>query len=187
MVLGDVSGKGMPASLLMMSLQARVQVLVDEPEDLAYVMSRLNRLTAGNCPSNRFVTLFFCVLDATTGEMAYCNAGHNPPFLVRKAGDVERLSGGGTVLGILPDAKYEEMRCRMDVGDLLVIYSDGVTEANNPVQEEFEEERLEALLARHKDDSAQAIVEAVNRAIAEWAAGSPPADDITLVVAKRTG
>lgn len=187
MVLGDVSGKGMPASLLMMSLQARVQVLIDEPEDLAHVMSKLNRLTAGNCPSNRFVTLFFCVLDSTTGEMAYCNAGHNPPFLVRKAGNVERLSGGGTVLGILPDATYEEMRCRMDVGDLLVIYSDGVTEANNPSQEEFEEERLEALLAVHKNDSAQAIVEAVNRAIAEWAAGSPPADDITLIVAKRTG
>jgi sigma-B regulation protein RsbU (phosphoserine phosphatase) len=164
-----------------------VQVLIDEPEDLSHVMSKLNRLTAGNCPSNRFVTLFFCVLDSTSGELSYCNAGHNPPMLVRKDGSVELLSGGGTVLGILPEAKYEEMRCRMEVGDLLVIYSDGVTEATNPAQEEFEEDRLEAVLHEHKDDSAQAIVEAVNRAIAEWAAGSPPADDITLVVAKRTG
>ena len=79
MVLGDVSGKGMPASLLMMGLQARVQVLIEEPKSLAEVMTRLNRITSANCPSNRFITLFFCILDGDTGELTFCNAGHNPP------------------------------------------------------------------------------------------------------------
>ena len=83
MVLGDVSGKGMPASLLMMGLQARVQVLIEEPKSLAEVMTRLNRITFANCPSNRFITLFFCILDGDTGELVYCNAGHNPPLIVR--------------------------------------------------------------------------------------------------------
>jgi hypothetical protein len=83
MVLGDVSGKGMPASLMMMGLQARVQVLADEPQNLAAVINRLNKITCKNCPSNRFITFFFCVLDPATGELAYCNAGHNPPVLVR--------------------------------------------------------------------------------------------------------
>jgi len=83
MVLGDVSGKGMPASLLMMGLQARVQVLIEEPKSLADVMTRLNRITSANCPSNRFISLFFCILDGDTGELIFCNAGHNPPVLVR--------------------------------------------------------------------------------------------------------
>ncbi len=79
MVLGDVSGKGMPASLLMMGLQARVQVLLEEPKSLADVMTRLNRITSTNCPANRFISLFFCILDGDTGELTFCNAGHNPP------------------------------------------------------------------------------------------------------------
>ncbi len=91
MVLGDVSGKGMPASLLMMGLQARVQVLIEEPKSLAEVMTRLNRITSANCPSNRFISLFFCILDGDTGELTYCNAGHNPPLIVRKSGAVEEI------------------------------------------------------------------------------------------------
>ena len=79
MVLGDVSGKGMPASLLMMGLQARVQALAEEPRNLAHVMTRLNRLTSANCPANRFITVFFCILNGETGDLTFCNAGHNPP------------------------------------------------------------------------------------------------------------
>ncbi len=87
MVLGDVSGKGMPASLLMMGpRRARVQVLIEEPKSLADVMTRLNRITSANCPSNRFISLFFCILDGDTGELTFCNAGHNPPVIVRANG-----------------------------------------------------------------------------------------------------
>src|ERR1039458_4964533 len=134
MVLGDVSGKGMPASLMMMGLQARVQVLGvgrqrvrrEEPQNLAAVINRLNKITCQNCPSNRFITFFFCVLDPATGELAYCNAGHNPPVIVRAGGTVEYLDGGGPVLGILPIANYSEYRAKLEPGDSLAIYSDGV-------------------------------------------------------------
>jgi phosphoserine phosphatase RsbU/P len=185
MVLGDVSGKGMPASLLMMSLQARVQVLIEEPEDLGVVMSRLNRLTATNCPSNRFITFFMCLLDGSTGELVYSNAGHNPPLLLRANGDSEWLEEGGCVLGILPMAKYEAARRQMDLGDVLVVFSDGVTDAMNPEGDEFGEARLAAVVQEHRMQSSGEMVQAVNRAIAEWASGSPLPDDLTLLVARR--
>src|SRR5947209_10034239 len=142
MALGDAWGKGMPASLLIMGLQARVQVLIEEPKSLADVMTRLNRITSANCPSNRFISLFFCFLDGDSGELTFCNAGHNPPLIVRANGDYEQLKGGGPVLGILPSIEYNEHRTALDKGDVLVIYSDGVTEAVNPAGEEFEIEGL---------------------------------------------
>src|ERR1035438_2327104 len=185
MVLGDVSGKGMPASLMMAGLQERVQVLADEPQNLAAVMNRLNKITCKKCPSNRFITFFFCVLEPATGELAYCNAGHNPPVIVRANGAVEYLDGGGTVLGILSIANYSEYRAKLELGDALAIYSDGVTEATNAKDEEFGDERFAEVLAANRQRSAAEIVAAVTQALTEFAAGSPPADDITLVVARR--
>ena len=125
MVLGDVSGKGMPASLLMMGLQARVEVLIEEPKNLAEVMTKLNRITSANCPSNRFISLFFCILDGDSGELTFCNAGHNPPLIIRNDGAWEALKGGGPVIGILPSIEYKEYKIKLEVGDTLVIYSDG--------------------------------------------------------------
>jgi serine phosphatase RsbU (regulator of sigma subunit) len=185
LVLGDVSGKGMPASLLMMGLQARVQVLIEEPKNLAEVMTRLNRITSANCPSNRFITFFFCVADGDTGEVAFCNAGHNPPLIVRRSGEVEELEGGGPVLGILRNIEYDEYRVNLDVGDTLVIYSDGVTEAANVQGDEFDTPRLGEAVARSRTLSAGEIVAEVNRAVAEFTAGAPQSDDITLIVARR--
>jgi serine phosphatase RsbU (regulator of sigma subunit)/pSer/pThr/pTyr-binding forkhead associated (FHA) protein len=185
MVLGDVSGKGMPASLMMMGLQARVQVLADEPQNLAAVINRLNKITCQNCPSNRFITFFFCVLDPATGELAYCNAGHNPPVIVRANGTVEYLGGGGPVLGILPAANYSEYRAKLEPGDALAIYSDGVTEATNAKDDEFGDERFAEVLTANRQKSAPEIVAAVNQALTDFAAGSPQADDITLIVARR--
>jgi serine phosphatase RsbU (regulator of sigma subunit) len=187
LVLGDVSGKGMPASLMMMQFQARVQqVMGDEPQELASAMNRLNKATCSNCPSNRFITFFLCVLDPATGEVTYANAGHNPPFLVRHSGDVEMIEGGGPVLGILSMATYGKYTTHLDPGDVLVLYSDGVTEATNPCEEEFGEDRFAAVLRENRGRSAQEILSAVTAALQEWAAGSPAADDITLIVAKRT-
>jgi serine phosphatase RsbU (regulator of sigma subunit)/pSer/pThr/pTyr-binding forkhead associated (FHA) protein len=184
MVLGDVSGNGMPASLMMMGLQARVQVLAEEPQDLAAVTNRLNKITCQNCPSNRFITFFFCVLDPGTGELAFCNAGHNPPVIVRTDGSIEYLEGGGPPLGILSFATYAEYHARLEPGEILAIYSDGVTEANNGIQEEFGDERFAEVLTASRHKSAAEIVAAVNQALTAFAAGSPPADDITLVVAR---
>jgi phosphoserine phosphatase RsbU/P len=184
-VIADVAGKGLPASLLMASLQARVQVVLEEPDDLPRRMSRLDRMTARNCPRNRFVTMFLCVFDPQTGEMTYCNAGHNPPLLVRADGSVEPLSGGGLALGMFPDLGYEERRCRMEPGDLLVLFSDGVTEASSPGGEEFGEERLAGLLTESRGRPAADVLECVSRALAEWSAGAPPTDDITAVAICR--
>jgi serine phosphatase RsbU (regulator of sigma subunit) len=185
MVLGDVSGKGMPASLLMMGLQARVQVLIEEPKSLAAVTTRLNRITAANCPTNRFITFFMCLLDGDTGELTYCNAGHNPPIVVRASGQCEQLQGGGPVLGILKTVEYQEYKIRLEEGDCLVIYSDGVTEAANPAADEFETDRLGEAVAAHRTESAHDIITAVNRAVAEFTAGAPQADDITLIAVRR--
>jgi sigma-B regulation protein RsbU (phosphoserine phosphatase) len=185
MVLGDVSGKGMPASLLMMGLQARVQVLIEEPKSLADVMTRLNRITSANCPSNRFITLFFCILDGDTGDLTFCNAGHNPPLIIRADGSYEQLKGGGPVLGILPFIEYQEYHEQLAEGDALVIYSDGVTEANNPAGDEFEIEGLSEAVIRDRHLSATTIVSLINKALVTYTAGAPPSDDITLIVARR--
>ena len=185
MALGDVSGKGFPASLMMMALHARVQVLAEDPSDLAAFMSRLNKATCAKCPSNRFITFFFCVLDIRTGDLAFANAGHNPPILVRASGEAEMLEGGGPVLGILPIAPYGEMHTSLGAGDMLVLYSDGVTEATNRAYEEYGEERFIEALKANRKKTALEIVDAVTRSLTEFAAGAPQADDITLVVARR--
>src|SRR3569833_482312 len=187
MVLGDVSGKGMPASLLMMGLQARVHALAEAPSDLASVVPRLNRLTSANCPANRFITLFFCVLDSQTGELAWCNAGHNPPVLMRADGKDELLRGGGPVIGIIPEMEYREYRNRLEPGDTLVIYSDGVTEAANALNEEFETERLAETIRLSRHLTASQVVESIRMAVAAHAHGAPQSDDITIIAAKRVG
>jgi sigma-B regulation protein RsbU (phosphoserine phosphatase) len=185
LALGDVSGKGMPASLMMMALHARVQVLAEDPGNLAQFMTRINKATCAKCPSNRFITFFFSVLNAATGELAYANAGHNPPILVRANGDAEMLEGGGPVLGILPIAPYSEMHAHLERGDMIAIYSDGVTEANNVAYDEFDEERLIEVLKANRNEPAEIIVQAVIKAVTDFAAGAPQADDITLLIAKR--
>jgi serine phosphatase RsbU (regulator of sigma subunit) len=185
LALGDVSGKGMPASLMMMALHARVQVLAEDPGDLGSFMTRLNKATCAKCPSNRFITFFFCVMDAASGNVAFANAGHNPPIVIRASGEFEMLAGGGPVLGILPIAPYSQQQTHLDPGDMLVLYSDGVTEATNLAYDEFDEERFIEVLKRHRTEPAAAVVQAVTTALAEFTAGAPQADDITLVVAKR--
>lgn len=185
LVLGDVAGKGMSAALLMMSLQASVQVMAEEPEHPAEVITRLNRIVGARSPSNRFISFFFCIVDPATGTLVYCNAGHNPPFIVRVNGELEELKEGGAVLGIFPAAQYQEVPSHLDRGDVFFAYSDGITESCSPGREEFGETRLAELLRQHRSESAQSILDAVNRAIADWTDGAPPADDVTMVVAKR--
>ena len=184
-LIGDVAGKGMPASLLMTSLQARVKVLFEDGDELAQKITRLNKHTAENCPDNRFITFFMTIVDPKTGELVYTNAGHNPPLMVRKDGSVEQLKGGGIILGILPIAKYQDFRIRMEPGDTLVLYSDGVTEAANPTDVDFGEDRLGELVASMRGRPAAEVVAAVQAAVANFAEGAPQADDITVVVMRR--
>ena len=185
-MVGDVAGKGMPAALLMSSLQARVHVVFEEPDHLAQKMTRLNKSTCASCPDNRFITFFTCIADPKTGSVVYTNAGHNPPLVVRATGGFETLQGaGGVILGILPMAQYQEASITLNTGDILVLFSDGVTEAVDPKDHDFGEERLANLVGLMRDRPASEIVEEVHRAVHAFTQGAPAADDITVVVARR--
>jgi sigma-B regulation protein RsbU (phosphoserine phosphatase) len=176
----------MPAALLMSSLQARVHVVFEEPDDLAKKMARLNKSTCANCPDNRFITFFACIADPQTGDVVYTNAGHNPPLVVRANGEFEMVQGaGGMILGILPMAQYQEAHVRLDPGDTLVLFSDGVTEEADPQDNQFGEERLAKLVASLHNRPASEIVQEIHRAVREFTQGAAAADDITVVVARR--
>jgi sigma-B regulation protein RsbU (phosphoserine phosphatase) len=186
-LVGDVAGKGMPAALLMSNLQARAQILFDDPRDLGAVVARLNRILCQNCPGNRFITFFVTVVDPQTGEMTWCNAGHNPPILIRANGDVEHLEGGGLVLGIMPMAPYTHQTARLNLGDMLLLFSDGVTEACQPgLDEEFGEDRLAALASELRKGPAESAMRALIDTLTKWIGDAPAADDITLIVVKKT-
>ncbi len=183
--LGDVSGKGTSAALLMSSLHAAVHAQIATNQPLAQIISAVNRYLADTIPPNRFITLFCAELDAATGMLAFINAGHNPPLIVHAAGTMEQLGAGGMPLGILPDAPYREGRTQLHAGDALVIYSDGVTETQNPQGEEFGPVRLYDVVARNLDASAAGIRDKIEAGITKFAQGTAAVDDITLVIVKR--
>jgi sigma-B regulation protein RsbU (phosphoserine phosphatase) len=186
LLVGDVAGKGMPAALLMSSLQARVQVLFDDPTNLAALVTRLNRIITSNCPSNRFITFFIGILDPKTGELTYVNAGHNPPLVAHADGSVEKLDGTGLILGILSVATYTQKTCTLAPGDAVLLFSDGVSEPVRPdSDEEFGEDRLAQSFAKLRHEDAQTIIDSLNQQVYEFTGGVPLPDDITLVVAKR--
>jgi sigma-B regulation protein RsbU (phosphoserine phosphatase) len=176
----------MSAALLMSSLQARVQVLAEEDEPLAKLITRLNRSVAGACPDNRFITFFIAALNPATGEFDYVNAGHNPPYVVRASGEVEALTEGGPIMGILRNAAYNEARGRLGFGDLLAVFSDGITEARNLADDEYGEERLQKELIARRHEGAPAIVASLHRAVEQFVGEAPAADDMTLLVVKRS-
>jgi len=182
--VADVAGKGMSAALLMVNLQARVQMLAEHYHGPAQMASLLNRAMGAVCPGNRFVTLFLCQIDPATGECAYTNAGHNPPLMVSPDGRVEWLKGGGPVLGILAGVTYEQRVLRLQPGQSVVIYSDGVTEATNASGEELGEERLMAAAQAGYGLDAEHLLALVAQTIEAFVGGSAPADDLTLVVAR---
>ncbi len=185
-MVGDVCGKGMPAALLMMSLQARVQVVAEDPSSPAGVVERLNRILTAASLRGVFISFFFSVINPTTGEVVYCNAGHNPPVLVRADGQILRLDGGGPVLGVLPGVTYEQQHCRLNRGDVLVLFSDGVTEATNPTEEMLGEPEFIQILQKVRHEPANVILNRLTQAVQQWMNGAPAADDVTLVVASKT-
>src|SRR6476620_11731135 len=183
--LGDVSGKGTAAALLMSSLHAAVHAQSGSHDTLVATISAVNRYLADNIPANRFVTLFYAELDPGSGALSFLNAGHNPPLIVHSAGTVEQLASGGLPLGIKPDAEYREGRTQLLPGDVLVIYSDGVTEAVSPTGEEFGSTRLYEVVSRNVDASAAGIRDRIESSLTKFSQGTSAADDITLVIVKR--
>jgi serine phosphatase RsbU (regulator of sigma subunit)/pSer/pThr/pTyr-binding forkhead associated (FHA) protein len=183
--LGDVSGKGTAAALLMSSLHAAIHAQASSHDHLTETIGAVNRYLADNIPANRFVTLFYAELEPQTGVLSFLNAGHNPPIIVHAGGTMEQLAAGGLPLGILPDADYREGRTMLFPGDILVIYSDGVSEAVNPGGEEFGPTRLYEVVARNMEASAAGLRDRIEASLTKFCQGTPAADDITLVIVKR--
>src|SRR5678815_4065490 len=183
--LGDVSGKGTAAALLMSSLHAAVHAQAASHDSLVGTISAVNRYLADNIPANRFVTLFYAELDPESGSLSFLNAGHNPPLIVHSAGTVEQLASGGLSLGIKRDAEYREGRTLLQHGDVLCIYSDGVTEAQSPTGEEFGATRLYEVVSRNIEASAAGIRDRIESSLTKFSQGTSAADDITLVIVKR--
>lgn len=184
--VGDVSGKGLPAALLMATVQAtlRAQTMVDVPVD--ELVNHANKLIYRCTNDERFVTLWYGVLDAAAHKIDYCNAGHDHPFLVSANGVVRRLASTGLALGVLDHFTYQKGSLSMEPGDVLVVYSDGVPDTIDKTDGQFGEERLEAVIVEHHEGSARDLVKHITKALAEHAGTTPQFDDLTLVVVKRT-
>jgi sigma-B regulation protein RsbU (phosphoserine phosphatase) len=187
--LGDVAGKASPAALLMALLLAMMRTLVDEGLTIAQLVSRLNTQIGRHAPASRFITLFVASYDPRTGEMEFVNAGQTPPLLRRQNGTVERLMTGGIALGLFEGSKYESGRARLERGDALVMYSDGITEAEDPSGQPFDEAGLERTLALYPgafpNASAASIGEAIFDAVERHRRDSRLADDLSVLVLSR--
>jgi sigma-B regulation protein RsbU (phosphoserine phosphatase) len=184
-VVADVSGKGVPAALLVSTIHSALHLLTEREEVTPQLFARLNRHVLESSLANKFITLFFALLDETSGELTYVNAGHNPGLIVRADGAIERLAASGLPLGLLPEATYSVDRVRLEPGDLACLYSDGITEATSPGDDEFGLDRLEALIVAERAGGLSHLVAAIDHAVVDFAAERPQMDDQTLVLLAR--
>ena len=185
--LGDVAGKALPAALLMVKLQATLRALIPQFDTLADLGAGVNRIIERDGLTNRFATLVYLVLTRETGDVRVLNAGHPPPLIVRCATDtIEELPRGSVALGIIAGATFAEQQVHLADGDVLVVYSDGVTEAENASDEFFGEERLRAALAHSTGQTAASLGGRILGALAGFVGDAPPHDDVSLVVLRRT-
>jgi len=178
--VGDVMGKGMPAALVMSNLQALVRGLAGAEQSPRRMCEQLNRAVCGNLSEGRYITFFYGLFETASRRFAYANAGHNPPLLARRDGRTARLSEGGMVLGLFPECLYEHGEVRLSVGDRLLCFTDGLTEAANDAGELFGEERLLRLLVEHRRQSASELRQTILGAVVNFSGGSFE-DDVTLV------
>jgi serine phosphatase RsbU (regulator of sigma subunit) len=189
--IGDVSGKGIPAALLMANLQASLHGQAVDPEEVASVVSKINELLVRSTDSHMFATFFYGILNRRKATFTSSNAGHNLPLLVRTSGEIEQLSTGGLLLGFQSDQSYDQQVTQIKPGDVLVLYTDGITEAECEPSDElvndkfFGEERLKKVIEKNTMKSAREIQAAILAAVADHMKEAPQTDDITLVVIKR--
>ena len=183
--VGDVAGKGSPAALLMALLLAIMRTLLDEGMEAAALMERLNLQIARHSPSSRFITLFFAVVDPRSGDLVYVNAGHLPPIVRRCDGTFTRLAQGGIALGLSKKSKYAATSDHLATGDVLVLYSDGITEAESEAGVSFDEAGIEQVLALRPDATAPDLSRDVFAAVEHHVGDQRLADDLTVLVARR--
>ncbi len=195
-IVSDISGKGISAALLMANLQSTIRsqasisrlkglatVGDNGGEDVSKIVQLINRHIYENTSPEKYATLFYGRYDAESSSLAFCNAGHNPPLLFTD-GSVTRLETGGTVVGLFDSSTYEQGRIALNSGSLLVFYTDGLTEAENPLGEEYGEKRLIELVSLNPSLSADKLRLLLSNHVEQWTAGGEQHDDITIVVAK---
>ena len=185
--LGDVSGKGVPAALMVSTLHSAIRLLMGKVETGPRLVERLNKHILASSAPNKFITLLVGELDPTAGTFRYVNAGHNPGLLLRDDGTLERLAPGGLPVGLLPGGSYRADRVDLRPGDLLCLYSDGITECASLQDEELGEARLIELLRGVADRPVGEILEAVEEAVTDFAEGAAQGDDQTMVLIRRKG
>jgi len=184
--VGDVAGKGSPAALLMALLLAMMRTLVDEQLEPADLVARLNVQVCRHAPRSRFITLFYGVYEPASGALTYVSAGHMPPLLLRADGSCERLTDGGIALGMFERSSYSTGRAMLQPDDLVAVYSDGITEAENPGGRPFDETGLETALRAHARDALTAIGAGVVAAVERHTDEKRFADDLTVLLLRRT-
>jgi phosphoserine phosphatase RsbU/P len=183
--VGDVSGKGLPAALVMANLQATLRGQTAWSDSVAQCIERSNKLLYRSTAAGTFVTLFYGQLDLDTHTLTWTNAGHNRPLVIHADGSLHSLVDGGLVLGVMPEQRYPTRILELAPGDTLVVYSDGVTECMNAQREEFGDAALADLLRRCAHLPPAAIIDAILDALARHAAGTPAWDDVTVVALRR--
>ncbi len=184
--VGDVAGKGSPAALLMALLLAMMRTLVDEKLEAADLVTRLNKQVCRHAPGSRFITLFYAVFAPSTGRLTYVSAGHMPPLLVRRNGACERLAEGDIALGMFEQSTYTTHETVIEIDDLLAIYSDGITEAENQSGRPFDEIGLETALKASARETLSGVGAAVVRAVERHTDDTRFADDLTILLLRRT-
>src|SRR5215468_284943 len=184
--LGDVSGKGTGAALLMSSIHAAVRAHTRTRLSASEIVSEINQYIYDNTPANRYVTLFYSELDPRSHQLTYINGGHNSPLLARATGEVTRLDIGGFPVGITPFGDYREGWVEIEPGDVMVINADGVTESLNEEGEEFGEARLIEIVQKNRGRSPAGIRDRIDEALTKFVGRASAVDDLTIVILKRT-
>lgn len=184
--VADVSGKGLPASLLMSNIQATLRALLGRMPSLTELAAHTNNLLYATTPANKYVTAILVEIDPVSGACRYVNAGHTDGLLLRADGEAVWLKATGTPLGLIPQMPYDEESFVLQPGDIVAMYSDGVSEAQNVQEEEFSETRVADLLREYKHESAAALVARVFEEVDRFAGAAPQFDDITLLILKRS-
>jgi phosphoserine phosphatase RsbU/P len=184
-VIADVSGKGMAASLLAASFDALLMGPIEVGQPTDQICTKVSRRLFKKSPPERYVTAFIAALDPGSGRMSYTNAGHNPGLLFRGDGSVQRLEANGMPLGLFPVVEYERVETTLARGELLLLYTDGITEAANPHGEEFGIDRLQNVVARYTREPLVAVAVAIETAVEVFADGTPFGDDRTMVLLRR--
>jgi sigma-B regulation protein RsbU (phosphoserine phosphatase) len=184
LAIADVSGKGTPASLLMANLQAVLNALIDPQIPLEVITGKINNLIYKNTNYDKFITFFIGILDIKENNFQFVNAGHNPPIFFHQDGRYELLADGGLLLGMLPNMHYQKGIVSLRPGDWIVMFTDGVTEAQNVQAEDFDDERLLQVIRENKSESADVMKEKILAAVKEFCGEAPQSDDITLLIVK---